>query len=130
MTAQASQVAASLDIPSLATNLVILCGFIAATIAGVWKGLKSIKSDKSPTPAPPEFGAVKILENATLNEWSGSNKEVALAIDRLTQVTAAHRETMESHKAALYVNRDNMVILQAEFAELRHQIERLRDALK
>jgi len=39
------------SLPTLATNLVILVGFIGAIIAGLWKGWKEIKPE-GPTPTP------------------------------------------------------------------------------
>lgn len=138
MVAETAQASQSIDYVNLGTNLGILIGFIVAAVLGIKKGLKTFakSGDAALKASGASVAAATILENQTLAMWSESNREVADALalvaeqmERLTFTIRDHEKMMVSHKDALYVNRDNMVALRPEFSDLRHQIERLRDAI-
>lgn len=112
---QITQTAASFDLSTIATHLVILAGFIAATIGGVWTGLKRVReslNQKEPAPGQQVLAAT-ILENRTLHEWTASNRDVVKALHEV--------------RDAMYATRDTNHDLRHAIAELRHHIE-LSDA--
>lgn len=76
----------SLDLPAIAANVAVLIAFLAAIWAGITKGLKELKAGAAlPETPPATVQAATILENATLREWSETNRDAVHAIARLTQ---------------------------------------------
>lgn len=71
------------NLATLATNLVILVGFIAAIIAGLWKGYKEIKK----TPVLPSANPDSIT-GSTAIEFVRASMEDAQTIRDLTRANA------------------------------------------
>lgn len=77
------------DLPAVITNVSLVIVFAGAVTAGAIQGAKQVKEFLKPAAAvehadeKSQIAAVTILENVTLNEWTRSNKEVAVAAARL-----------------------------------------------
>lgn len=93
---------ASLDLPTIITNLSILVLSISAVIAGIYQGLKKVKSEDAPKDRQTEIKSAMILETVSMTMWSESNRQVS--------------EELKSLLPAI--------------VNLAHQIERLRDKIE
>ena len=112
----AVEVTQSLDVVTLASNFGILLGFIVAAALGIKKGLRAFaRGDDRPAQRGAHDAVAHLLENQTLREWSETNRAV---IESLAQL-----------KSTLYLHRDALATHGSELAELRHQVERLRDKM-
>lgn len=94
--------------PAIIANISVLAIFGAIVAAGIMRGLKEFrdfrnpatKSDGSASPAA-QIAAATILENVTLNEWSRSNKEVAIALGRLCDILVKHHDELADHRRVM-----------------------------
>lgn len=136
MLAIVPQAAQSLDYVSLATNAGIAVGFIVAMILGIKKGLDTFreKGDAAIKKHGATVAAATLLENQTLNEWSGSNREVANALqdlkDMLAEVRSALYHSRDTTREASEAYARCIHETNRELAELRHQIEMLRNRIE
>ena len=88
------------DIAAIVTNLGVFSLAVAATVGGIWKAIKNIKSDDK-TPPPSTIAGAVLVETTSMLMWSESNRDVCEALGNVRH----------------------------ELSELSHQIERLRDRI-
>lgn len=81
----ATEIAASLDVTTIATNIGVGLGLAGAAIAAIWKAVKKIKEAMpSDDPTVQRVMSGMIMDNTTLLMWSESNRTVGDKIDDLT----------------------------------------------
>lgn len=100
--------------PAIIANISVLVIFASIVGAGILRGLKEYREfTKSSVTAPPvpdaRVAAATLLENVTLSEWTTSNREVKVALERLCDMLSKSRE---------------------ETMELRHEIVELRQGMR
>lgn len=81
----ATEIAASLDVTSIATNVGVGLGLAGAAITAIWKAVKKIK-EAMPADDPTVNRVVggMIMDHTTLLHWSESNRTVGDKLDDLT----------------------------------------------
>lgn len=113
------------DVAALVANGFILLAFIGTIIAGVVKGVKEWRVLRAPsTVKPGAIAAATIMENITLSEWSGSNREVKRSVDRLVEAVDDLRREMRDNAEEL---RDVRKVLEERRTADRHWLDQRPD---
>lgn len=114
------------DTAALVANGFILLAFIGTVVAGIVKGVKEWRVLRAPT-KPASVGAAMLLETITLNEWSGSNREVSVAVIELTRVSARLCEATDDLRRELKDNADEMRDVRRVLEDRRLELHRWLD---
>lgn len=91
--------------PAIIANISVFAIFAAVCVAGIVRGLKEYRDFIKP--ASPSSGtttqitAATLLENVTLSEWSATNRDVKIALNRLCDMLAKHHDEMAGTRRVL-----------------------------
>lgn len=123
-------------------------GVLAAALVAAWAGIRKALKDLDKTdgnkvviaPTPQAFVGGTIMETTTLLMWSESNRDVTEALQGLSVCFASNIKAIEGLPDEIGIRLDHVVNainyntsasrdVCRDLAELRHQIERLRDKM-
>lgn len=83
---------------AVVSGIVTFVGFV---IAGVRKGLKTLKDAHLTPDGKAQIAAGMLMEAQSLREWTDSNREVTHAINRLIDTLRDHSRGLDDHEDEL-----------------------------
>lgn len=94
---------------TVVANVTVLAIFASLVAAGIMRGLREVREFRKPATASTSSAAqivgATILENVTLHEWTTSNGEVRVALDRLHDVIVKYRDELNEHRHEMIEHR-------------------------
>lgn len=94
---EVAKAAVEFDLPTLVTSFGILLAFIVAVVVGIAQGVKQVKAGTAPDSA--KVLSATLMETATLNEWTASNRAVIEEYRLLREQIVLLRHEMEIDRA-------------------------------